>query len=344
MQRFGLRVVGFVSALALATAAAAQQAWTVKPEWVRAHEEFLASDVMAGRGSATRDEEITATYVASEFMGYGLKPAPGMPGYIQSAEIVSPLLDGHGTLMAGGVQLAEGADFAMLTSPGTSVSGPLMKLKAADAKSAQAKGAVVLLTDVAPGVDPFSVAQQMRRSGAAVVIVQESEGSRTMLTMYGGKTRVPISLKDGAPARSSATMVTVSAGSLAKLAAVKDGETVSLTLHEVPQTKPRETFNAIGYLAGSDPNAGTILLTAHLDHLGIGRAVNGDCDLQRSERRCGGDDRSAGAGPCAGGGAEAEAERVVRLLWERGGWRVGVDLLRRASAGAVEGAGGEPGV
>ena len=37
---------------------------------------------MQGRGSATHDEEVTATYVASEFMGYGLKTAPGMTGYI----------------------------------------------------------------------------------------------------------------------------------------------------------------------------------------------------------------------------------------------------------------------
>ena len=79
------------SALSLPVAAVAQDgSWMVRPEWVRAHEEFLASDVLAGRGSATRDEELTATYVASEFIGYGLKTAPGMNGYIQSADIVSP--------------------------------------------------------------------------------------------------------------------------------------------------------------------------------------------------------------------------------------------------------------
>ena len=65
----------------------AQNAWTVKPEWVRAHEEFLASDALGGRGSATRAEEITANYVASEFIAYGLKPAPGMSTYLQSADV-----------------------------------------------------------------------------------------------------------------------------------------------------------------------------------------------------------------------------------------------------------------
>jgi aminopeptidase YwaD len=254
----------------------AGSAWTVKPEWVRAHEEFLASDVMQGRGSATRDEEITATYVASEFMGYGLKPAPGMSGYIQSAEVFSPVLDGHAGLTAGDVRMAEGGDFQVLLSSGSSVNGPLLKVKAADVgKVSGAKGAVVLITEVKAGENPMAVAQGLQRSGAGMILVEESEGTVAVMTMFGGKTRVPVRLMD-APARPGVTMVAVNPAEMAKLAAMKDGETVSLSLHVVPQTKPRETFNAIGYLEGTDAAAGTILLTAHLDHLGVGRAVNGD--------------------------------------------------------------------
>ncbi len=90
----GKRALGWVAAGFLLASGAglqvgAQQAsgWVVQPEWVRAHEEFLASDAMGGRGSATRLEEIAANYVASEFIGYGLKPAPGMNGYLQSADV-----------------------------------------------------------------------------------------------------------------------------------------------------------------------------------------------------------------------------------------------------------------
>src|SRR5580704_12339833 len=127
----------------------AQQNWTVKPEWVSAHESFLSSDVLAGRGSATRDEELTATYVASEFESYGLKPAPGMTAYLQSAEIVAPELDGHATLQAGDATLAEGGDFALLTSQGASVAGPLVRVAASDVQTVQlAEGSVVLLTGV----------------------------------------------------------------------------------------------------------------------------------------------------------------------------------------------------
>ncbi|HWG34795.1 MAG TPA: hypothetical protein VN650_11530, partial [Gemmatimonadaceae bacterium] len=103
----------FTQAVAQKTAAAPsshgvaqkKSTWVVRPEWVAAHERFLSSDAMHGRGSATRDEQITATYVASEFMAYGLKTAPGMTGYIQSAEVVSPTLSGNATLTVGNVTL-----------------------------------------------------------------------------------------------------------------------------------------------------------------------------------------------------------------------------------------------
>lgn len=134
MKRFGLLLLALVT-----VAASAQSSWTVKPEWVKAHEDFLASDAMGGRGSATHDEEITATYVASEFEGYGLKMAPGMTSYIQSADVDS------------------------YTTP-------------------------------------------------------------------NGRHR--------------------------------------LKLVDAPTATSRKTYNAIGFLQGTDPKAGTILLTAHLDHLG----------------------------------------------------------------------------
>src|ERR1700688_3041241 len=51
---------------------------------IRAHEEFLASDAMQGRGSGTHDELVAATYIASELRQYGIEPAGDNGGYIQS--------------------------------------------------------------------------------------------------------------------------------------------------------------------------------------------------------------------------------------------------------------------
>lgn len=247
------------------------QGWTVKPEWVRAHEEFLASDVMAGRGSATRDEEIAATYVASEFLGYGLKTAPGMTGYLQAAEIVAPVLDGKASLTVGGLTLTEGTDFYLLVSSGVAASGGLKKVAAGELAKAEVKGAVVLVTGNAE-----AVAKGMRRvRGASAVLVEESASTDAMVTMFGGKTRTPIGLKEG-PQRPGQTIVILKKAVFARVSALADGAAGAVTVHAIPQETARKTFNAIGYLEGTEPGSGTILLTAHLDHLGVGRAEHGD--------------------------------------------------------------------
>ncbi|NJC41472.1 Zn-dependent M28 family amino/carboxypeptidase [Brevundimonas alba] len=74
--------------LAFATAATAQSPATVDPVRVAAHENFLAGEALRGRGSATPDEAVAAAYVAARFQEYGLTPAPGMSGYLQTAGVV----------------------------------------------------------------------------------------------------------------------------------------------------------------------------------------------------------------------------------------------------------------
>jgi len=52
---------------------------------IEAHEQFLSSDALQGRGSGTRDELLAATYIASELHGYGIEPAAEGGGYIEIA-------------------------------------------------------------------------------------------------------------------------------------------------------------------------------------------------------------------------------------------------------------------
>jgi hypothetical protein len=278
LERWKWMVWGAVLAATVPVAVAQSASdWTVKPEWVQAHEEFLASDAMQGRGSATHDEEVTATYVASEFLGYGLKTAPGMTGYIQKAAVVQPVLDGHATIVAGSATLTEGSDFHLMVASGQSASGALLHVEAKDVAQAKVtQGAVVLLDHVPANQPGLQLVRALWRSGAAVALVQEDASTQKYMTMIGGQTRIPIRLEDAPAGRSGVTIVTLTPAAMTKLEAVKDGETVSLTFHAIPQSAPRFTYNAIGYLPGSDPNAGTILLTAHLDHLGMKPAAKGD--------------------------------------------------------------------
>jgi hypothetical protein len=52
--------------------------------------EFLASDALRGRGSATADELVAATYVAAQLRAYGISPAGDNGGYLQRATLLQP--------------------------------------------------------------------------------------------------------------------------------------------------------------------------------------------------------------------------------------------------------------
>ncbi len=251
--------------------------WIVKPEWVKAHEDFLASDVLAGRGSATRDEQIAATYVATGFESYGLRYAPGMEGYLQTARVVSPLLDGHALLSANGLTLAEGKDFTLISSPGTSASGTLVLAHVnGDGAKGSTRGAAMMAADVPESVNSMQTARMLRRLGAGLVLVSEDAATRAVYTMNGGRTETPVHLLGERGHAKGPSILALSASAMVQLRQLSEGTALSLIVHDLPDGKMRDTFNAIGYLPGSDPGAGTILLSAHLDHLGIGRAVNGD--------------------------------------------------------------------
>ena len=259
-------------------AAHAQQSWVVKPEWVRAHEEFLASEALAGRGSATRDEQIAAEYVASEFLAYGLKPAPGMTSMIQSAEVIASELDGKSSLTAGGTTLTEGSDYHLLMYSGASATGPLVHVAVADAKLAKVpRGAIVLLTDIPSHTNALASAFQLRSSGAGLVLFEEDDATRAQIEK-NPKTRFTMRLKDDSQNALPlpATIASFSKEAMGRLLAEKDGSLAAFVVHPL-SSRPRKTYNAVGYLAGTDPSSGTILLSAHLDHLGVVSVpVNGD--------------------------------------------------------------------
>jgi hypothetical protein len=261
--------------------ASAQQGWVVRQEWVQAHENFLASDALGGRGSATREEQIAAEYVASEFVGYGLHPAPGMTGYIQSAGVLAPELDGKAVLAATGFDLHEATDLRLLLASASGANGPLVHLSAQSLNQGSnpvsvAKGSVVLLTNLPAHANVLRIASSLRHSGAALVLIEEDD--RTAVAQdpaHPAKTRMAIGLVDD-PAPPSATIASLTHAAFARLAALPDGAPLTLTVHPLP-VAPRTTYNAIGYLEGTDPASGTILLSAHLDHLGTTTTpVNGD--------------------------------------------------------------------
>ncbi len=94
---------------------------------VRAYERFLSSDALQGRGSATRDEQIAAIYVGSQFETFHLQPDPQTRSFTQGIGFVQPEFDGHAKLFGPGLSLTEQADFRLMASSGEAAKGNLVR-------------------------------------------------------------------------------------------------------------------------------------------------------------------------------------------------------------------------
>jgi hypothetical protein len=96
-------------ALALALPAGAAPAATdpsdaamesIRPEAIRAHMNFLADDLLEGRGANSRGYEISARYMATEFESMGLAPAGDAGTYLQNVPLRSVRPDEPNTTMS----------------------------------------------------------------------------------------------------------------------------------------------------------------------------------------------------------------------------------------------------
>ena len=225
---------------------------------VRGHMEFLASDAMNGRGSATRDEWIAATYIASQLRRWGVEPLGGDGGFVQAVEIARTQVTAPPVLTAGPQRLTHGKEMIVQRLGALRVSGPLRKFQ----RGLTVAPFDVLLMPAGP-LDP---------EAAAAILTVENEHSRARWEVQGSRPiSVPgriVALSAATDGRPPATRITLDRSSHAAMTALADGTIVSLDATGT-EVKSR-TWNAVGGLTGRDPalSNDVILLTAHLDHLG----------------------------------------------------------------------------
>lgn len=129
---------GVLLATAPQTSTAQQSAVATAPiairsNALRAHVEFLADDLLEGRGAGTRGHALAAAYVASQFKSVGLKGAGDEQSYLQAvplleATVVLPgaaaklVRDGETTSFEYSTDFLPGPDY---TAPTSTLSAPL---------------------------------------------------------------------------------------------------------------------------------------------------------------------------------------------------------------------------
>ncbi|WGM32034.1 M20/M25/M40 family metallo-hydrolase [Brevundimonas sp. NIBR11] len=261
MKRLSLAAVSLIALMA--APALAQQTPTISENSVTAHIGFLAGEELQGRASATRDEAIAAAYVAAQFRLSGLTPVPGMDGYVQRAPVVKTTPSGAATLTLGGVTLNQGADFAIMRGGLNAASGAVTVAPSADPAALPA-GSETLMVAPAEGPAVRALFGAAMRSGAKLVLLRRTE-MLAQATSDGGSRDPVIRLADAAPSTGPVILV-LSPEAYDRVAAAGGSIAYDPGASQVEQGF---TSNAIGWLQGTDPTAGVLMISAHLDHIGL---------------------------------------------------------------------------
>ena len=250
---------------------------------IRAHMEFLASDALRGRGSATPDELVAATYIASELRQYGIKPAGDNGDFLQRVPLIQRKFSAPSQLLFkdAGEEVAwkHGLEMLVLHAGTNDVSGALQIIDADHPVPVQ-KGAFVFLTSKSgkkPGRDE---PEKMISGGAAAVLIPASDYLRSHWQDEAERRffhTVELADASGTRPADHSNIIMLNDEAAKRLASVPDGTAMRLSVSE-DQPGKEPTWNVLGEVKGADSKQkdAALLLSAHLDHLGVGEAVNGD--------------------------------------------------------------------
>ena len=258
---------------------------------IRAHEEFLASDAMRGRGSGTHDELVTATYIASELRQYGIDPAGDNGGYIQSVPTIQRKITSAPQLKilpapgAGEpITWNYGKEFVVSFLSQTEFSGPLRRLdtdKVSNAENLKIEpGAVVLIIGSDEKKETQAAFSVSSEGAAAALMLAREKHLKRFDKASDNWPQMPDRLTEEGASHlvtdMNANVLELDHDAFRVLTRIPEGVTVRFAAPS--SEKESTTWNAVGILPGSDPllRQAAILFSAHLDHLGIGTPVNGD--------------------------------------------------------------------
>lgn len=250
---------------------------------IRAELSFLASDAMQGRGSGTNYERVAAEYIGSQFSQFGLEPggdadSTGNKGFVQrvpleSVKFTEPPLFSV-TSRTDTLKWQYGRDFVVSFLRATQVSGDLQVI---DPSQTPAKGAIAVVkfaSDASPQQRQDMV-RKARAAQAAGVVMLETEANKK--TRESGEAKLPTlggRIAGDNPADSQFVVIALKQDALDTLTSLPAG--AKAEFGGATQADGSSTWNAVGVLRGSDPNAEAIMLSAHLDHLGVNESLTGD--------------------------------------------------------------------
>lgn len=267
------------------SAKSAKSASLIEERNVRAQMEFLASDALQGRGSGTQFERLAAEYIASQLRQFGIEPAGDAGGeaggktYVQTINITrnafaaAPKLS-YAAANGAATVLEHGKEMVVLRMSAARLNGELQKINS-DGKP---KAGAIAFVKLREGEDAQNISQKLQAistGGAAAILVEETAQWRAQWSNLAARRLSFTTIADSAGNPSN--IVVVSKDAANQLAKAADGATIEIT-GELAAPQTQQTWNAVGKLTGRDARLSpeVILLSAHLDHLGVRANAPGD--------------------------------------------------------------------
>jgi hypothetical protein len=254
---------------------------------LRANMQFLASDALRGRGSTTPDELLAATYVATELERAEVEPtgdmASGRHSFVQEIRVRVPKVLSPPRLRMGSgssaFTLTCGQEFHAFRLPGAEISGVLSR--SGDRSTSELQGKTLFyLPTFADNVTPAEIektrASYSTTPTAGVLLAPVPKELRRRLTERTESFPTLAPEIEGVRNEPRTAVIYLEPESLRRLREMPDG--TAMRLEAETRNDDLRTWNVVGVLPGSDAEqAGEVLLfSAHLDHIGMGPAVNGD--------------------------------------------------------------------
>lgn len=269
MEDTGLKLRGPLVAMAglwaaCAVAAAGPEDLVLR---LRAHVEFLAGDALRGRASASGDERIAAEYAAAMLRAHGLEGAAENGGYVERVDLVRQPFASAPYLEAGGRRFEHGAALAFYRLSGVPVEGPLVRLRPGAAAEEVAGKVVLAQLEPGAGRAALGVLFDLMEGGARAVLVADAPAVASFRTALAGRAPEAATELATAPVRARG-LVLLGPEASAVFASLPEGTPVRLDA-KLGATVHETTWNALAHLPGTGSDGEAVLLSSHLDHLGV---------------------------------------------------------------------------
>jgi hypothetical protein len=262
-----------------------------QPE-IERHIRFLASDELAGRDVGTPGLDIAARYLSEYFRSYQLKPLPGLEDYYQQVpfrQITSP---SQGLLSIGTHTFSLNEGFVMREGKDGSLQGQALVLQWGTEKELKADAVKGKWVIVRAGKSKGDTPKELFSASGEKLKQLQQLGALGLIELYHNP-QMP--WKQITPYLSGTRLQPATAETLVKPAGLPllwlndaDGTLLERLRTQMPLAvngsikgktdRIIHSPNVLAMVEGSDPELKEeyVLLSAHYDHVGIGRPVAGD--------------------------------------------------------------------